>query len=310
LEHLLEESLRALGVPVLWNHELVALAQVKFGVDVTINQLAKQPTGYAVANAEWVVARTVEDRARFVIAADGHQSLVRRSLGIDFAEAGESEQFAVFEFETDADFQNQMRIVLGDQTTDVVWPLPGGRCRWSFQLVDLPGLLAARKKEQLGVQSEGGGIAVLTDQSLRGLLRRRAAWFQGRVGAISWRTTVRFDRRLANEFGRHRVWLAGDAAHLTGPVGMQGMNVGLREAADLARIMANILRGRESLEQLANYGRDRVAEWRYLLGFEGGLKATNWTNPWIRQHCDRLLFCIPSSGPELAELARQVGLQA
>ncbi len=52
--------------------------------------------------AEWTVTKTFEWDVRHVIAADGHRSRVRRSLGIAYPEVGQSQQYAVFEFKTDA----------------------------------------------------------------------------------------------------------------------------------------------------------------------------------------------------------------
>ena len=47
---------------------------------------------------------------------------------------------------------------------------------------------------------------------------------------------------LAKQFGRNRCWLAGDAAHQTGPVGVQSMNVGFCEAEALSSALHKILR--------------------------------------------------------------------
>jgi 2-polyprenyl-6-methoxyphenol hydroxylase-like FAD-dependent oxidoreductase len=63
----------------------------------------------------------------------GHQSLVRRSLGSDFPEAGPAQHFAVFELESSADLGDEIRIMFGERTTDVLWPLPDRYCRWSFE---------------------------------------------------------------------------------------------------------------------------------------------------------------------------------
>ena len=63
--------------------------------------------------------------------------------------------------------------------------------------------------------------------AIAALLAARAPWF-GPPRDVGWSTEVRFERRLSPQFGRGRVWLAGDAAHLTGPAGMQSMNAGLR----------------------------------------------------------------------------------
>ena len=150
---------------------------------------------------------------------------------------------------------------------------------------------------------------MLDEQNLRRLLAERAPWFGGRTEEINWRLVVRFERRLAQRFGAGRVWLAGDAGHTTGPVGMQSMNVGLREAHDLAAMFAGILRSGESLDGLDRYQRARQAEWRTLLGMEGIPTARDQANPWIAQRRDRLPMCLPASGMRLTELVQQLGLE-
>ena len=126
---------------------------------------------------------------------------------------------------------------MGDLTTDAVWPLPDGYCRWSFQLADFTAPESSRVKDRIGLQLGTSQFPVLAEENLHALLAERASWFGGRVDEIDWRIVVRFESRLAEGFGNGRLWLAGDAGHMTGPVGMQSMNVGLREANELARII-------------------------------------------------------------------------
>ncbi|MCA8962291.1 MAG: FAD-dependent monooxygenase, partial [Planctomycetes bacterium] len=114
--------------------------------------------------------------------------------------------------------------------------------------------------------------------------------------------------RLAHRFGRHRAWLAGDAAHLTGPIGMQSMNVGLREGYELAWRIAEVLHHGGSPELLEEYGRDFQDEWRTLLGFDGGLRVRESTDPWVASRTQRILPCLPASGEHLARLAHQLNL--
>jgi len=309
LERALEEALAAHGVRVQWNQAVSQLTPNQDHVAVTIDKLVQESVGYAVAHTEWMVAKSTTLDVPFVIGADGHRSTVRRELDIEFAEAGEAQSYTVFEFETDFDLDHQLRFILGDRTADVLWPLPNGACRWSFQLPDFVAPAAARRRDRLGVMIGSAQYPAMTEADLHRLIDERAPWFRGSVSRLNWQIVVRFERRLARSFGRQRVWLAGDAGHMTGPAGSQSMNVGLREAGDLAGIIAAILRQGQSAGQLQTYNEQRLAEWRQLLGLDGGLKPDSQTDPWLRQHSVQLLPCLPATGPELARLAQQLGLQ-
>jgi 2-polyprenyl-6-methoxyphenol hydroxylase-like FAD-dependent oxidoreductase len=308
LEGLLENALGDLGVHVLWNHQVSEIEPKPDGVAVRIDELEKESVGYAVAHTEWVVAKTTELETSLVIGADGHRSTVRRALGIDYQEAGPAQHFAVFEFRTDINLKHEMCICLNDQTTEALWPLPGGYCRWSFQLPDLVASRGSRMKDRIAVQLGGAQFPVLSEEHLLALIAQRAPWFSGQVQEIVWRIAVRFERRLASAWGNGRIWLAGDAAHMTGPIGVQSMNVGLREAADLTAVMADVVQGQKPVDQIEPYGARWTAEWRQLLGLDGQVSPQEKADPWIGQRADRLLACLPASGPDLVGLLGQLRL--
>jgi 2-polyprenyl-6-methoxyphenol hydroxylase-like FAD-dependent oxidoreductase len=308
-ERELANALMARGVPIHWNRAASQLGLHEDHVAVTIDHLVQESVGYAVAHTEWLVARSSELRVPYVIGADGHRSTVRRRLGIEFAEAGEAQTYSVFEFETQADLAHQLRLVFAQRTADILWPLPGGACRWSFELPDYAAPAAARRRDRLGILLGAAQYPAMTEADLERLMAERAPWFRGRMTRLNWQIVVRFERRLAKEFGRQRVWLAGDAGHMTGPAGSQSMNVGLREAAELAEILAGLLRQGESADRLQTYNRQRQAEWQQLLGLGGGLQADNHTDAWLAQNKARLLPCLPASGEMLAGLAQSLGLR-
>ena len=118
-----------------------------------------------------------------------------------------------------------------------------------------------------------------------------------------------FARQLAPAFGRGRVWLTGDAAHQTSPLGMQSMNIGLRESVDLARRMVALLGNQATSETLAEYDQERRNEWGRLLGVGTGIKARPGASEWVRTRRQQLLATLPASGPDLTALAGKIGLE-
>lgn len=309
LEQCLEKALEHLGVKVRWNHELTCVEPQKDTVTATIDKLEKDSVGYAIAHTEWVVSNTTEVSVPLVVGADGHRSLVRRTLGLEYAQAGDPQHFAVFEFPSDADLEHEMRVILHDGTTNVLWPLPEGYCRWSFQLEDFVAPEESRVKDRVAVQLGGARFPMLSEERLRTLIAQRAPWFTANIGELNWQIVVRFERRLASAMGRGRMWLAGDAAHMAGPAGVQSMNVGFREANELAGIMAGVLENGEALGRLETYNTHWQSEWRRLLGLNGGLQPTETAGPWIAKHADHLLSCLPASGDDLLTAAAQLGLR-
>ena len=320
LERALSRRLQEKGVAVRWNRRLAGFEQHgmngKRRVVCQVEELAKESVGYGVATSEWVVEERGRCVSSFVIGADGHRSAVRRLLGIDFpkvaAAGGDDEVFAVFEVESEPPAAHEVRVVLSDGTSSVLWPLGSERLRWSFQLADPEGLVAQRAKGRLAVQLGGDVFPYLDRDDLGRLVAERAPWSGGGPGHgdLDWSVAVRFERRLAARFGEGGVWLAGDAAHLTGPIGVQSMNVGLREAHDLAWRMAEILHAGGSDDLLSAYESERQTEWRDLLGLDGAPTVADGAPPWVTRHAAQLMSCLPASGDELARLARRIGLEA
>jgi 2-polyprenyl-6-methoxyphenol hydroxylase-like FAD-dependent oxidoreductase len=71
-----------------------------------------------------------------------------------------------------------------------------------------------------------------------------------------WKSEFNLHRRLAEPFVDGRIALAGDAAHLTSPVGGQGVNVGIQDANALGRALGQAL-DRDDSSPLARYEAER-----------------------------------------------------
>jgi 2-polyprenyl-6-methoxyphenol hydroxylase-like FAD-dependent oxidoreductase len=55
------------------------------------------------------------------------------------------------------------------------------------------------------------------------------------VRDVGWSSRFRVHHRIAGHYRAGRIFLAGDAAHVHSPAGGQGMNIGIQDAAELAR---------------------------------------------------------------------------
>lgn len=324
LEEMLEKALAEHGVKVSWRHEVASLEPGNGVVNVRVNRFERESRGYIVAHTEWVVAESKELEVPFVIGADGHKSRVRRALNVEFPEVGAPLYFAVFEFSAAAGLENETRLVLGEETTDVLWPLPEGACRWSFQLPHYSDEQAEALKDQLlkggfgyfptdreKQRDAGAGenLPVLEKAKLVEFIAERAPWFTAKPEEVTWRTLVRFEKRLASRFGQGGMWLAGDAAHLTGPAGVQSMNLGLFEGRDLAIRIKEVLKSGGPSTVLDEYNSHWTKVWTELQGLTGGLQATAECPGWLEGKEGRLLPCLPAFGDELRGLAAQVGLR-
>lgn len=311
LEDLLERALKhRAGIRVHWNHRLSDLQADARGHQIaTVDQLGGSAVGYIVPHWETVVKKTSEIRADFLIGADGHNSLVRQRLGVEYQTFGEPELFAVFEFETKAEPPDEVRVVFEASTTNVFWPLPGGRCRWSFQLVRKELHPPFPDKERRAFWLDDPERNRQVEQRLRQLIEIRAPWFAADVRQFDWISQVQFERLLVKRFSTDNCWLVGDAAHQTGPAGVQSLNGGLREADDLANVLTARLQGDQQGGDVTGWEKHWQDQWRRLLGLSGTPRAIGDADPWVEKHAARFLPCIPASGDALARCLSQLRLE-
>jgi 2-octaprenyl-6-methoxyphenol hydroxylase len=100
-------------------------------------------------------------------------------------------------------------------------PLPGERC--SVVWVASP-----RETERL---------IALGDEELSQAVEARSHSILGRIRIEPGRNLFALGIEQPRQFAQHRVALVGEAAHVLPPIGAQGLNMGLRDAADLADIV-------------------------------------------------------------------------
>jgi 2-polyprenyl-6-methoxyphenol hydroxylase-like FAD-dependent oxidoreductase len=308
LEELLEQRLRSAGVSVRWNHRFEELKEGEESVAAVVEELEGTSTGYVVPHWETVVKRRTEAHAQFLIGADGHNSMVRPRASLEYKRLGQPETFAAVEFETPEQAAPEVRVVLDNNSVNVLWPLAEHQSRWTFQVVrsDAVGDFPEKDRRSSRV------VDPTTDQRIRDyvqrMARQRAPWFTSTISKVNWCTEVSFEKGITTEFGTHRCWLVGDAAHQTGPVGVQSMNAGFAEAVELTAAVKRILRESAPMESLKSYGVQSHKQWEAVLALADGAKPKTKTDAWVTANSARLLPCLPGYGPDLASLAAQFGL--
>ena len=307
-EQILEKKLKKDGgVQVDWNHQISGWRDDGHSIVATVDTLGVSAKGYAVPEMDWSVEKTTEIRAEYVVGADGPNSFVAQSLALGNETVGGPEFYAVYEFQSDWACSDEVRIVLDADTTSVLWPLPGKRFRWGFQLTQ-EHLREFPSKERSPLLVGNPDLERSNREFMQKLLRARAPWFDGAIEEIGWSTDVEFQRRVSKRFGAHRSWLVGDAAHQTGPAAMQSLNIGLLEADRLSTGLVRVLREQSPTQILDDYDRDCTAEWRRMLGIGGSLRPRPKTDAWLKTRAARVLSCLPSSGDDLQALLNQLQL--
>lgn len=309
LETALIEPLELDKVPIFWSQRLAGIEQDDESVELQLESLMEGMSGYAMARLEWQVEKERKAKSEYLIGADGHYSMVRRKLGIEFPQVAPTQSFAVFEFKSNYDHNNEVRVVLGSEGTSVLWPLPGGYCRWGFEIPEEQAEQYSRDKDRLFMQVGAHGYQALESDILKDMLEKRAPWFDGSIEEFRWRMIVRFEKRLASAYGKNRIWLAGDAAHITGPIGMQSMNIGIFEGMELANRVADLVEEKATPESLTDYCGERRLEWRALMGLSTDLEEYTAADPFVHDNKGKLLFCIPASIKTLPDYIHALGLE-
>lgn len=130
-----------------------------------------------------------------------------------------------------------------------------------FTLVPLPG----RRSSLVCVldPARAAELAALNDSALSAEIERRAHSLLGTMRVEPGRGIFPLAIETAEAFARARIALVGEAAHVVPPIGAQGLNLGLRDGATLAEIVADAQRQSLDIgapEVLARYDRQRRAD--------------------------------------------------
>jgi 3-(3-hydroxy-phenyl)propionate hydroxylase len=211
-------------------------AEIRFGHDVK----AVRQGEYAVEVEAETAAGPVTVKGRYLVAADGARSAVRRSLGIEFEGFTYPELFLI----ASTDFRFEEKLPDIAYVNYIADPF-----EW-LVLLRVPGLWRVLVPASEAEDRE----KLLSDATLQQVLQRVVA--RSEPYQIAHRSLYHVHQRVAKAFRLGRVLLAGDAAHINNPLGGMGMNGGMHDAFNLADKLAEVWAGRDD-RLLGRYQRQR-----------------------------------------------------
>jgi 2-octaprenyl-6-methoxyphenol hydroxylase len=188
-----------------------------------------------------------ELRARLVIGADGQRSLARASAGIGSTRRAYPQSALTLNLthrRAHQDISTEFHTESGPFT---LVPLPGRR---SSLVCVLDHATTAQ-------------FAAMTDVQLSAEIERRAHSLLGTMSVERDRGVFPLAVETADAFARGRIALVGEAAHVVPPIGAQGLNLGLRDSASIAELVADAHRRNRDVgspDLLARYDAQRRAD--------------------------------------------------
>lgn len=217
-------------------------------------------------------------RCDYLIACDGARSGVRERLGIAMEGSSFSERWLIVDLLGTPDRFRHTRVHCDPRRPAISLPGPNGTRRYEFMLraderdEDLLGEEVIR--QMIGMRSMG-------DRDLR----------------IARKVVYAFHARVVQRWRDGRIFLAGDAAHLSPPFAGQGMNSGIRDALNLGWKLASVVRGELGPGLLDTYQQERKPHaWALIdMAMRIGrfMMPTGAVQAFVMQNLMRLLSVFP-----------------
>lgn len=252
LEHLLRERARASGVELLLGEEIVDFEPHHGAVEAPVDpgvvpraeswvEARVRPSVSRAPTEEGAVPASRTLRARWMVAADGASSGVRKALGIDFLDLGFDQEWLVVDTRLvgsgGADLPRVAQQICDPHRPATFVPGHGANRRWEFQL-----------------QPDDDREAVTEPEQVWRLL---SPWLAPGDAVVERAVVYRFHATVASATRVGPVFLAGDAAHQMPPFLGQGLCSGFRDVANLAWKLQSVKRGHAGDRLLDSYDVER-----------------------------------------------------
>jgi 2-polyprenyl-6-methoxyphenol hydroxylase-like FAD-dependent oxidoreductase len=181
----------------------------------------------------------------YLIGADGGRSTVRKALGIAFEGYTHPERFLVLttSFSFDAEHAQCSRNYFSDPDEWCALFKVTGDDGSGLWRVLFPTRVEETDEQALDADA----------------VERRLQKFFPKLGRypVVHRNLYNVHQRVAASFGKGRVFLAGDCAHVNNPLGGLGLNFGIHDAMEVSALLGRVLRGEAPAHILDQYDRLR-----------------------------------------------------
>ncbi len=226
-------------------------------------------------------------RCDYLVACDGARSPVRERLGIVLEGSTFNERWLIVDLVGTPDRFRHTRVFCDPRRPAISLPGPHGTRRYEFMIH------AGERDEDL-----------LREDVVRRLVGERSPG--DRDLQIVRKVVYAFHARIAERWRSGRVFLAGDAAHLSPPFAGQGMNSGVRDALNLGWKLAAVLRKDLGPRLLDTYEQERKPHaWALIeMAIRIGrfMMPTSAVQAFLMQSLIRLLSVFPPARDYLMQM--------
>ena len=229
-------------------------------------------------------------RSPLFVAADGKGSPLRQQAGIGSVGWRYRQSCVTTVLEPEHSHQNTAYERFWPSGPFAILPLPGNRCQivWTAP------------------HAEAEAILSLPETEFMAELERRYGTQMGRLRRLTPPALFPVQLMQCDRYVQPRLALVGDAAHSCHPVGGQGLNMGIRDAAALAEVLIQAYQQNQDLGSIAvlrRYERWRRTENWVILSFTDLLTRTFSNQIWPIVVLRRAGLWVLGSVPPLKRLA-------
>ena len=216
---------------------------------------------------------------RWLLGCDGAHSTVRHLLGTPFSGLAFEETFSLADVHVESSLpEDELSIYLHRGDVLAFFPMTAAR---RFRLV-----IQRREEPPAGPEP-----TVVEFQKASDDYGPKGAHISDPI----WMSRFRISQRQAADYRRGDVFLLGDAAHIHSPIGGQGMNTGIQDAANLGWKLALIAAGRGRPELLDSFQAERHPVGEALLRATGAFtRVVLLRNPVAEAVRDRIASLLTS----------------